>query len=189
MAEDREAEEAVEPKRCRRWVWLAAGFLIGAAAGCSFGIFVYPQIMGKSVESVENSTKTTEAITEAEQSTVEEVEVADAAVDDSDGTSEPKTEKSDDAADKTIDETPIITETVTSTNYLATMARRHYGRFEFWVYIYEENREKLGDPDKIEPKTVVVIPPAAKYGIDKDDPESVKRATEKARELYAPYGK
>lgn len=88
-------------------------------------------------------------------------------------------------------ETPsdIVTETVTRTNYLAAMARRHYGRFEFWVYIYDENRDKLDNPDLIEPNTVVVIPPAAKYGIDKDDPESVSRALKRSQEIYAQFKK
>lgn len=81
----------------------------------------------------------------------------------------------------------VVTETVTSTNYLASMARRHYGRFEFWVYIYEENAAKLNNPDLIEPNTVVVIPPAEKYSIDKNNPESVARAVSKAKEIYSRF--
>ena len=80
-----------------------------------------------------------------------------------------------------------VYETVTSTNYLATMARKHYGSYEFWVYIYKENESKLGHPDRIEANTVVVIPPASKYGIDKNDPESIKRANTVAEEIYARY--
>lgn len=84
-------------------------------------------------------------------------------------------------------EPKAITETVTATNYLASMARRHYGRFEFWVYIYEENSEKLSNPDLIEPNTIVVIPPAEKYGIDKNDPASVARAVAKSKEIYSRF--
>lgn len=78
----------------------------------------------------------------------------------------------------------VITETVTSSNYLAQMARRHYGRYEFWVYIYKENESILSDPDLIEPNTVVVIPPAAKYEIDKNDIESINRALKLIEEIY-----
>lgn len=85
-----------------------------------------------------------------------------------------------------LQEEPVI-ETVTSTNYLAAMSRRHYGRYEFWVYIYLENKDILGHPDRIEPNTKVVIPPASKYNIDKDNPESVNKALNLASELYAPY--
>lgn len=84
-------------------------------------------------------------------------------------------------------ETEIITETVSSNNYLATMARRHYGRYEFWVYIYEENASILEHPDRIDPNTVVVIPSADKYGIDRNDPESVRKAVALAKEIYARF--
>lgn len=78
----------------------------------------------------------------------------------------------------------VVTETVTSSNYLAQMSRKHYGRYEFWVYIYKENESILSDPDLIEPNTVVVIPPAEKYGIDKNDKESINRALKLIDEIY-----
>ncbi|MDE5812135.1 MAG: hypothetical protein K2H61_07550 [Muribaculaceae bacterium] len=82
---------------------------------------------------------------------------------------------------------PEITETVKPGNFLATMARRHYGRYEFWVYIYKENESKLGHPDLIESGTEVIIPPASKYGIDKSDPSSLKKAEQLATEIYAKF--
>lgn len=72
-------------------------------------------------------------------------------------------------------ETPraaIVTDTVKANRYLTTMARRHYGKKIFWVYIYEENKNIIDDPDHIAPNTVVVIPPAEKYGIKAGDKES-----------------
>lgn len=86
-------------------------------------------------------------------------------------------------------EVKVIKDTVRSGNYLAAMSRRHYGRFEFWVYIYEENASVLKNPDLIEPNTEVVIPPAEKYGIDASDPASVKRAVALAEEIYSRFGK
>ena len=82
-----------------------------------------------------------------------------------------------------------VTDTVRRNRYLTTMAREHYGLMDFWVYIYEENADHLGDPNKIKPGTTVVIPPASKYGIDRNDPESVRKAKLKASEIYAPYQK
>ncbi len=90
------------------------------------------------------------------------------------------------AIEESVDSQPI-TEIVTSTNYLATMARRHYGRTEFWVYIYLENSDKIKHPDYVNANTVVVIPPAEKYDIDKNDPASIARASAKAKEIYAQY--
>lgn len=59
---------------------------------------------------------------------------------------------------------------------LNTIALREYGHKAFWVYIYDENREVIDDPDRIEPGTVIYIPSMEKYGIDKDNPESVDKA-------------
>lgn len=59
---------------------------------------------------------------------------------------------------------------------LNTIALREYGHKAFWVYIYDENREVIGNPDVVDPGTVVNIPPAKKYGIDKNNPESVNKA-------------
>lgn len=84
-------------------------------------------------------------------------------------------------------EPEVITETVSSRNYLTTMAKRHYGKDVFWVYIYLENADKLKHPDRIRPNTVVVIPPASKYGIDKNDPKSVASAKQKGTEIYSKY--
>lgn len=83
----------------------------------------------------------------------------------------------------------VITDTVSRTNYLAIMARKYYGNTEFWVYIYKENEAKLGNPDRVPAGTVVVIPPASKYGIDANDPESIKRAKKLNAPIYAPYKK
>ncbi len=82
-----------------------------------------------------------------------------------------------------------VTDTIRRNRYLTTMARQHYGLMDFWVYIYEENAEKLGDPNRIKPGTVVVIPPAEKYGIDRHSSESIRKAKLKSSEIYAPYQK
>ena len=63
------------------------------------------------------------------------------------------------------------------------MSRKYYGRYEFWVYIYEENKSKIKNPNSVSPGLVVVIPPAEKYGINKDDPESVRKAKELAEKI------
>ncbi len=83
----------------------------------------------------------------------------------------------------------VVTDTIQANRFLTTMARRHYGNYEFWVYIYEENADKLGHPDKLTPGTVVTIPPKEKYGIDADNPQSVKLARHKSVEIYARYEK
>lgn len=77
----------------------------------------------------------------------------------------------------------IVTDTVKDNRYLTTMARRHYGKKIFWVYIYEENKNIIDDPDHIAPNTVVVIPPAEKYGIKAGDKESEADAMRRAQAI------
>lgn len=77
----------------------------------------------------------------------------------------------------------IVTDTVKANRYLTTMARRHYGKKIFWVYIYQENKNIIDDPDHIAPNTVVVIPPAEKYGIKAGDKESEADAMRRAQAI------
>ena len=97
-----------------------------------------------------------------------------------------------DSVAKTIDTIAIPkikTDTIGKTRFLTTMARQYYGEMAFWVYIYEENKEILNNPNQIKPGTIVNIPDAKKYGIDKNDSLCVERAKLKAIEIYAPYQK
>ncbi len=87
------------------------------------------------------------------------------------------------AADIKEDATRVVTDTVKSNRYLTTMAMKHYGKKKFWVYIYEENKEKLQDPDMIPANTVVVIPPPSKYGIQPGNPASEADAEKRAAEI------
>lgn len=82
-----------------------------------------------------------------------------------------------------VEEPAVVTETITSQVVLSTMADKHYGSQWFWVYIYEENKDKIDDPDNVPIGTVVVIPPAEKYGIDVNDPASLKKAQRRSWEI------
>lgn len=81
------------------------------------------------------------------------------------------------------DEDSVTYDTVTST--LAQLSRKHYGSYEFWVYIYEENRDVISNPDRVEPNTRLRIPDAAKYGIDARNKESINKALKKSQEIAA----
>lgn len=67
------------------------------------------------------------------------------------------------------------------------MAKEHYGNFNLWPYIYEENKAILGHPDRIRPGTQVVIPSLSKYGINPSDPSNIKKAKQKGIEIYSRY--
>lgn len=83
--------------------------------------------------------------------------------------------------------TSITTDTVRADYYITDMARKYFGNKDFWSYIYEENADSLGHPEHIHPGQILVIPDAAKYGIDPDNKESLKRARALAIDIYGRY--
>jgi len=80
-----------------------------------------------------------------------------------------------------------VYDTITRKRFLTTMAKEHYGDYNLWPYIYDENKAILGHPDRIKPGTKVVIPPASKYGIDATNPACVAKAKKRGAEIYARY--
>lgn len=83
----------------------------------------------------------------------------------------------------------IAYDRVTTTRYLTTMAREYYGNHEFWPYIYEENKSKLGNPNRTTPGTMVVVPSLKKYGVNPKNPADIEKARSMGREIYARYSK
>jgi len=85
---------------------------------------------------------------------------------------------------------PIATvetfDTISPTRFLTTMARRHYGQMDFWVYIYMENADILGHPNRARPGTVVRIPPISKY-VAPDDTAALQKARRLSVEIYDRY--
>lgn len=73
---------------------------------------------------------------------------------------------------------------VTETAYLSNVSRKYYGHYAFWIYIYIENKNVIKNPDNIPVGIVLKIPSPEKYGIDKNNPESIKKAELKAIELF-----
>lgn len=76
---------------------------------------------------------------------------------------------------------------ITKTRYLTTMAKDHYGNFNLWPYIYMENQDFLGHPDRIKPGTQVAVPSLSKYGVDPKNPEDIAKAKKLGIEIYSRY--
>ena len=70
--------------------------------------------------------------------------------------------------------------TITEGQRLASIAEKEYGNKVFWIYIYLENKAIIRNPDVVPVGTAISIPPAAKYGINPDDPASVQKAKDAA---------
>ena len=81
---------------------------------------------------------------------------------------------------------PVV-ETIRSGVFLTTLARKHFGHKAFWVYIYEENKGVIENPNQVPIGTRLTIPAAAKYGIDATDKVSVDKAKELAARIQSRY--
>ncbi len=66
---------------------------------------------------------------------------------------------------------------------LTLIALEEYGEKAFWIYIYEENKKKIKNPGNVGIGLELIIPPADKYKIDKNDPESVAKAKKLERSI------
>lgn len=175
-----EAEETVEeeyddepqPKRggCRfAWGFLA-GFVTAAvvaavAWSCLFGVVKKPSsqpaVIADDTAKVAAADSDSTAAVEKPQEQPEEK------------TAEP--EKESKKAEQTFK--------VTNTAYLSNISRKFYGHYAFWVYIYLDNKDIITDPDNLPVGAELRIPAPEKYGIDKNNPESIRRAEIKALEI------
>lgn len=153
-------------------VGLVAGLTIGYIAGLCCHSSNSDEVMDAIVvEEPEPKVVTTPAVVPVDSTTTKTA--GDSIVADSSVTvaAEPKAES-------------VVVDTVTASRYLTTLSRKYFGDFRFWIYIYEENKDKIENPDRIKPGTAVVIPKKDKYGINSEDPESVKKAEGLIREYY-----
>lgn len=81
---------------------------------------------------------------------------------------------------------PVL-DTISTTRFLTTMAQDHYGNFNIWPIIYDENSKILGHPDRIKPGTQVVVPSLSKYGIDPHNPADINKMKERGKAIYDKY--
>ena len=98
-----------------------------------------------------------------------------------------QTEETEQPATTASSDEKKVYDTVTSSRYLTSIARDHYGNSVFWPYIYLENESILGHPDRVSPGTKVAVPKLSKYGIDPSRNSDVTKAKQKAQEIYAKF--
>lgn len=169
-----EDENESHSKRSFLWLAIVASLALGVVAGYVLGN-IYPYQSSPVLETIADQSQ------DMPVEKIESIVIDTAAADTTMHEIEPQAEP--------VEEQILVTDTIRTTRFLTTMARQYYGEMIFWVYIYEENKEKLGNPNRIRPGTVVVIPDAKKYGIDRNDSVCVANAKLKAIEIYAPYQK
>ncbi len=183
LAEDEEefAEENsdndVNNTRSHRSLWFVLGLLIGLIFGLIGGF-----IAGRNV--VDTSSDDIDRIM-AEVDSLRQVGVVDsvAVVDDTMAqvnnatqaapTEEPKPQAAE------------VYDTVRSGYYLTTIAGKHYGHKNYWVFIYQAN-PGLGNPNTIGPGTRVKIPPLESFAESTEEATKAK-AQQILNELHAKY--
>jgi len=77
----------------------------------------------------------------------------------------------------------IASERTKAGSRLTIMSKRYYGNKDFWVYIYEANKDKIMNPDNIAIGTLIKIPKLDPRLIDATNP----RCLEKALQLHDIY--
>ncbi|MBN2765324.1 MAG: HU family DNA-binding protein [Paludibacteraceae bacterium] len=77
----------------------------------------------------------------------------------------------------------IGTERIVKGSRLARISERYYGTRDFWVYIYEANKERIDNPDLIPVGTLIKIPKVDARLLDAKNPKVMS----KARELHDIY--
>ena len=75
----------------------------------------------------------------------------------------------------------IATEIIRKGTRLAFFAKQYYGHPDFWVYIYEANKEVIDDPNNILMGTKVKIPKLSPELIDTTNVQTIKFAVELAK--------
>lgn len=190
------------------WVILAflfgcfAGFIAGSASKGAFTFTInsdkqhsgiagveYPEDNDDedtSEEILDEETFDTDSDTESEVSTNNDAS-DDSQTDNSADKSNGTTTADKTGTEKSADNRPVQYDTVTSTTFLTTLARRHYGKMEYWVYIYDAN--DLGNPNRIPPGTKVKIPYKDQLPLTGNEEADIAAAKKRAKEIYAPYEK
>lgn len=68
---------------------------------------------------------------------------------------------------------------------LTVIALEYYGSKVFWVYLYEYNKNRIGDPNNIPVGTEISVPSPEVYGINARDKASVAKAAALQTELLS----
>ncbi len=83
---------------------------------------------------------------------------------------------------------PLATLTIERGHTLRNIALKYYGNKSFWVYIYEENKGVIKNPNNVPIGTKLIIPAPEKYGIDPKDTSKIKLARQAETKIIRAMG-
>lgn len=182
-----------------RWLWITLAFVLGGIIGFGAGFLLHNSLSISIVSGVNNATITNSDTdeTDSDDLTVPADTLANGTDDvvpsaDTQQTtgeaaqSQQTAQATQDAGAQKSAPVPAKYDTITETTFLTTLARRHYGQMEYWVYIYEAN-PSLGNPNSIKPGTRVIIPAASQLPLTGNKDKDIAAAKQKSAEIYARY--
>lgn len=181
LRQDNEEEKHFydKPQRARTpmWVWFAIIIVIGCLAGYFAATYTtpIPEWPDEEEEETETPTPETPAI---EEVSIDELgkAPAEASATIEDVTELPTVETPKETATK---KEPVYDTVEIS---LIRLARKHYGVSEYWVYIFDANRDVIKNPNTIRPGTRVLIPDPST--IPGSTPEEAKALAKKKQSEY-----
>jgi nucleoid DNA-binding protein/nucleoid-associated protein YgaU len=103
------------------------------------------------------------------------------------GTEESENETANSAANTTTDSNIIANVQIKRGDRLNLIALEYYGNKLFWVYIYEQNKSKITNPNSIPVGLSLEIPAKSVYNIDANDPASIRRASILQTQILSKY--
>jgi hypothetical protein len=160
---------APSPTRQYRIGWLSMGIAIGAVIGYLVAALIYTS---KDISDSDDYDTTYQEAIEYTDTIPSVSDEADANVD---------------IYPTATASSSLCTDTVTTKRYITHMAKDYYGDRNFWVYIYEANREALGHPERTLPGTVVEIPVPSSIPANPSNPDDIRKAKLLAAEIYARF--
>lgn len=158
-----------------RSLWFILGLLLGLIAGLIGGYIAGRNAVDTSSDDIDRIMAEVDSL---RQVGVVDTVVAAAEVSDTIATQPAQAEAPKPEAEEVYD-------TVRSGYYLTTMAGKHYGNKNYWVFIYQAN-PGLGNPNTIGPGTRVKIPPMESFAEPTEEATKAK-AQQILNELHSKY--
>ena len=181
---DDDAGEPIQVRHSRFWL----GYAFGVATAVVVGLIAYflPRVINfNEAEQEQRLVELQDSINQA-RARLLQVDIQEQAQDSLPEPSLRKSQSSDyvpNNADKGEGKSELAKYKVTSSTHLSSLARKYYGHYSFWVYIYMENKSKIKNPDNLPVGVTLIIPLPQKYGINSHDPESIRKAKALEKEI------
>jgi len=163
--------------------WTTWALIIGLLIGLAIGFFAHDPIMELLEPSLGEQEKeiVDEDMTATDDTTLE---LADGLSLASDESAQPAAESTEPVAEPAKQEAEAdVYDVITERVFLTHLAQKHYHKKDYWVYIYLENKDIIGNPNNIKVGTRVKIPPLSKYAKHASEDENLREAKQLAQQL------